>query len=96
MITPEDYMGNIIGDLNSRRGIVNELGTRNNLHVVNAPRFWRAFSTHFWPARRFFGRFRVVVERFTASKIDVVKRFHFRVALRLACLWQRCSATSRN
>lgn len=29
-------MGNIIGDLNSRRGIVNELGTRNNLHVVNA------------------------------------------------------------
>ena len=36
VITPEDYMGNIIGDLNSRRGIVNELGTRNNLHVVNA------------------------------------------------------------
>ena len=29
-------MGNIIGDLNSRRGIVNELGTRSNLHVVNA------------------------------------------------------------
>jgi elongation factor G len=28
--------GNIIGDLNSRRGIVNELGTRQNLHVVNA------------------------------------------------------------
>ena len=28
--------GNILGDLNSRRGIVNELGTRNNLHVVNA------------------------------------------------------------
>eukprot|EP00913_Durusdinium_trenchii_P013127 g12322.t1 len=36
VITPEEYMGNIIGDLNSRRGIVNELGTRNNLHVVNA------------------------------------------------------------
>ncbi|CAK9085223.1 unnamed protein product [Durusdinium trenchii] len=36
VITPEEYMGNIIGDLNSRRGIVNELGTRSNLHVVNA------------------------------------------------------------
>jgi len=36
VITPEEYMGNIIGDLNSRRGIVNELGTRQNLHVVNA------------------------------------------------------------
>jgi len=30
------FPGNIIGDLNSRRGIVNELGTRSNLHVVNA------------------------------------------------------------
>jgi len=36
VITPEEYMGNIIGDLNSRRDIVNELGTRSNLHVVNA------------------------------------------------------------
>ena len=36
MLNDQEYMGNIIGDLNSRRGIVNELGTRSNLHVVNA------------------------------------------------------------
>ena len=36
VITPEEYMGNIIGDLNSRRGIIQNLATRGNLHVVNA------------------------------------------------------------
>ncbi|CAJ1351413.1 unnamed protein product, partial [Effrenium voratum] len=36
VITPEEYMGNVIGDLNSRRGIIQNLATRGNLHVVNA------------------------------------------------------------
>ena len=36
VITPEEYMGGIIGDLNSRRGIIQNLATRGNLHVVNA------------------------------------------------------------
>ena len=36
VLCSEYESGNIIGDLNSRRGIVNELGTRQNLHVVNA------------------------------------------------------------
>jgi len=34
--TPEDYMGNIIGDLNSRRGVIANLSQRGNMHVVVA------------------------------------------------------------
>merc|ERR1711920_615749 len=36
VITPEDYMGGIIGDLNSRRGMVDNLSTRGNLQVIAA------------------------------------------------------------
>jgi len=36
VITPEEYMGGIIGDLNSRRGMIQELTTRSNLHIVQA------------------------------------------------------------
>ncbi len=36
VVTPEDYMGDIIGDLNSRRGQVNSMDTRGNARVVNA------------------------------------------------------------
>jgi len=34
--TPEEYMGAIIGDLNSRRGMVENISDRSNLQVVNA------------------------------------------------------------
>merc|ERR1719440_2436699 len=34
--TPEDYMGEVIGDVNSRRGMVLELAERGNMKVVRA------------------------------------------------------------
>ena len=36
VVTPEEYMGDIIGDLNSRRGMVNGMDQRGNARVVNA------------------------------------------------------------
>jgi len=36
VVTPEDYMGDIIGDLNSRRGHVQEMNTRGNANLINA------------------------------------------------------------
>jgi len=36
VVTPEEYMGGIIGDINSRRGIIDNLSTRSNLHVIAA------------------------------------------------------------
>jgi elongation factor G len=36
VVTPEDYMGDIIGDLNSRRGQVSGMEQRGNAHVINA------------------------------------------------------------
>ena len=36
VVTPEDYMGDIIGDLNSRRGQVNAMEDRGNAKVVTA------------------------------------------------------------
>ena len=36
VITPEDYMGDIIGDLNSRRGQVNSMDQRGIARVVTA------------------------------------------------------------
>lgn len=36
VVTPEEYMGDIIGDLNSRRGLVNGMDQRGNARVVNA------------------------------------------------------------
>ena len=36
VITPEDYMGDIIGDLNSRRGQVSGMESRANAQVINA------------------------------------------------------------
>jgi elongation factor G len=35
-VTPEEYMGDIIGDLNSRRGQVSGMETRGNAQVINA------------------------------------------------------------
>ena len=36
VVTPEDYMGDIIGDLSSRRGQVSSMDARGNARVVNA------------------------------------------------------------
>ena len=35
VVTPEDYMGDVIGDLNSRRGQVDGMEQRGSSHVVN-------------------------------------------------------------
>merc|ERR1719378_1841177 len=36
VVTPEEYMGDVIGDINSRRGMVEELGERGNAKTVSA------------------------------------------------------------
>lgn len=36
VITPEDYMGDVIGDINSRRGQIAELSDRSNVKVIQA------------------------------------------------------------
>jgi elongation factor G len=36
VVTPEDYMGDVIGDLNSRRGQVTGMDRRGNAQVINA------------------------------------------------------------
>ena len=36
IVTPEEYMGDIIGDLNSRRGQVGGMDTRGNARVIDA------------------------------------------------------------
>ena len=36
VVTPEEYMGDIIGDLNSRRGHVESMDQRGNARIVNA------------------------------------------------------------
>jgi elongation factor G len=36
VVTPEDYMGDVIGDLNSRRGHVNGMDSRGNARVITA------------------------------------------------------------
>jgi elongation factor G len=36
VVTPEDYMGNVVGDLNSRRGQIDEMTQRGNAKVIDA------------------------------------------------------------
>ncbi|MCB0719128.1 MAG: elongation factor G [Bacteroidetes bacterium] len=36
VVTPEEYMGDVIGDLNSRRGRIQSMGQRNDVHVIKA------------------------------------------------------------
>jgi len=36
VVTPEEYMGDVIGDLNSRRGQISGMDSRGNANVVNA------------------------------------------------------------
>jgi len=33
---PEEYMGDVMGDINSRRGIIGELGERGNVKTISA------------------------------------------------------------
>ncbi|MBI4042672.1 MAG: elongation factor G [Deltaproteobacteria bacterium] len=35
-VVPEEYMGDVIGDLNARRGVINSMGERAHLKVVKA------------------------------------------------------------
>ena len=36
IVTPADYMGDVLGDLNGRRGKVKEMAARGELQVVHA------------------------------------------------------------
>jgi len=36
VVTPEEYMGDIMGDLNSRRGKIEGIGNRNDAQIVKA------------------------------------------------------------
>ena len=36
VITPEEYMGDVIGDINSRRGQIQGMNTRGNAQVIEA------------------------------------------------------------
>jgi len=36
VMTPEDFMGDIVGNLNSKRGQIQEMGSRGKLRIVNA------------------------------------------------------------
>lgn len=36
VITPEDYSGNVMGDLNRRRGMIQGMDSKNNAQVVKA------------------------------------------------------------
>ena len=36
VVTPEDFMGTVVGDLNSKRGQIQEMGDRNNIKFVKA------------------------------------------------------------
>src|SRR5262249_23917116 len=36
VVTPEEYMGDVIGDLNSRRGQISGMDTRGNARVIDA------------------------------------------------------------
>ena len=36
VVTPDEYMGDVIGDLNSRRGMIEGTEMRGNANVINA------------------------------------------------------------
>ena len=36
VVTPEDYMGSVIGDLNARRGQIDRMSDRGRLKVIDA------------------------------------------------------------
>ena len=36
VVTPEEYMGDVIGDLNKRRGQITSMDSKGNARIVNA------------------------------------------------------------
>jgi hypothetical protein len=50
VVTPEEYMGDVIGDLNSRRGQINNMEDRGNAKVVTAWCRWQRCSVTSIPA----------------------------------------------
>jgi elongation factor G len=36
VVTPEDYLGDVIGDLNKRRGQINNMDSKGNARIVKA------------------------------------------------------------
>jgi elongation factor G len=36
VVTPEEYMGDVVGDLNRRRGRIQSMGQRQDAHVIKA------------------------------------------------------------
>jgi elongation factor G len=36
VVTPENYMGDVIGDLNAKRGQIQDMGERSGARIVNA------------------------------------------------------------
>ena len=44
VVVPEQYMGDVIGDLNSRRGRILGMSQRGNAQVIDAKSRWRRCS----------------------------------------------------
>ncbi len=36
VVVPEEYLGDVMGDINSRRGNIESMGQRKDAHVLNA------------------------------------------------------------
>ena len=36
VVVPEEYLGDVMGDINSRRGNIDSMGQRKDAHVLNA------------------------------------------------------------
>ena len=36
VVVPEEYLGDVMGDINSRRGNIDKMGQRKDAHVLNA------------------------------------------------------------
>jgi len=36
ILVPEDYLGEVIGDINSRRGKIKKMQVRKNVHIIDA------------------------------------------------------------
>ena len=45
VVTPDEYMGDVIGDLNSRRGMIEGTEMRGNANVINCH---GASGEHVW------------------------------------------------
>ena len=48
VVTPEDYMGDVIGDLNSRRGQVQGMDQRGNAQAIRPLHEWTSTFERYW------------------------------------------------